>query len=114
MINKGKQLQLDFTVEDESVFAMLYLVTINYRRSFGEWPEHVCAENIRWSPGRDGAVRLRTNNGWPMMFLLPKADLAAERNDSLFVEARWLSLARSLEFTQRLERFSDEAKRVQK
>jgi hypothetical protein len=37
-----------------------------------------------------------------------------ERNDWLFVEARWLSLARSLEFTQRLERFSDEAKRNQK
>ena len=37
-----------------------------------------------------------------------------ERNDWLFIEARWLSLARSLEFTQRLERFSDEAKRVQK
>jgi hypothetical protein len=53
---KGRQLQLDFTVEDEGVFTMPWSATINYRRSFGEWPEHVCAENIRWSPGRDGAV----------------------------------------------------------
>jgi hypothetical protein len=34
-----------------------------------------------------------------------------ERSDWLFVEARWLSLAHSLEFTQGLKRFSDEAKR---
>jgi hypothetical protein len=31
-----------------------------------------------------------------------------ERSDWLFVEARWLSLAHNLEFTQRLERFSGE------
>src|SRR5215467_12134581 len=53
---KGKQLQLDFMVEDEGVFTMPWSATINYRRSFGEWPEHVCAENTRWSPGKDGAV----------------------------------------------------------
>ena len=34
-----------------------------------------------------------------------------ERSDWLFVEQRWLTLARSLEFAQRIERFSDEAKR---
>ena len=34
-----------------------------------------------------------------------------ERTDWLFVEARWLTLARSLEFTQRLENFSGEVKR---
>jgi len=33
-----------------------------------------------------------------------------ERSDWLFVEARWLSLAHSLEFMQRLERFSDKAR----
>jgi hypothetical protein len=36
---------------------------------------------------------------------------APERADWLFVEARWLMLARSLEFTRRLEDFSDEMKR---
>jgi len=42
-----------------------------------------------------------------------RAQIAAtpqERRDWLFVEARWLSLAHSLEFTQRLERFSDKAR----
>ena len=41
-----------------------------------------------------------------------RAKIAAtpqERRDWLFVEARWLSLAHSLEFMQRLERFSEKA-----
>ena len=41
-----------------------------------------------------------------------RAKIAAtpqERSDWLFVEARWLALALSLEFTERLERFSREA-----
>ena len=41
-----------------------------------------------------------------------RAKIAAapqERSDWLFVEARWLSLAHSLEFMQRLERFSEKA-----
>jgi hypothetical protein len=33
-----------------------------------------------------------------------------ERSDWLFVEARWLALAHSLEFTEQLESFSDEAR----
>jgi hypothetical protein len=37
-----------------------------------------------------------------------------ERNDWRFVEARWLTLACSLEFARRIEGFSDEAKRNQK
>ena len=36
---------------------------------------------------------------------------AQERADWLFVEAGWLTPARSLEFTRRLEDFSDEVKR---
>jgi hypothetical protein len=41
-----------------------------------------------------------------------RAKIAAtpqERSDWLFVEARWLPLAHSLELTQQLERFSNEA-----
>jgi hypothetical protein len=37
-----------------------------------------------------------------------------ERNDWLFVGARWLTLAHSLEFTRPAERFFGEAKRNQK
>ena len=40
-----------------------------------------------------------------------RAKIAAtpqERSDWLFVEARWLAVAQSLEFAQRLETFSDE------
>jgi hypothetical protein len=44
---RGKALQLQFTVEDEGVFTMPWSATITYRRSFGEWPEHVCAESRR-------------------------------------------------------------------
>ncbi|HEY7297572.1 MAG TPA: hypothetical protein VH684_06500 [Xanthobacteraceae bacterium] len=36
---------------------------------------------------------------------------ARERNDWLFMEERWLVLARSLEFSRRLERFTHEAAR---
>jgi hypothetical protein len=43
---KGKQLQLDFTVEDEGVFTMPWSATVVYRRSSVEWPEHVCAESL--------------------------------------------------------------------
>jgi hypothetical protein len=43
----SKGLQLQFTVEDEGVFTMPWSATITYRRSFREWPEFVCAENLR-------------------------------------------------------------------
>jgi hypothetical protein len=36
---------------------------------------------------------------------------AQERTDWLFVEARWLTLARSLEFTRRLDDFCGEVRR---
>jgi hypothetical protein len=45
---KGKGLQLQFTVEDEGVFAMPWTATITYRRaSHTAWEEFVCAENIQ-------------------------------------------------------------------
>ena len=54
---KGKGLQLQFTVEDEGVFTMPWSATVTYRRALGEWPEVICAENIReYYAGRDTAV----------------------------------------------------------
>jgi hypothetical protein len=47
--DKGKGLQLQFTVEDEGVFTMSWSATITYRRPLGEWREMVCAENLRAS-----------------------------------------------------------------
>jgi hypothetical protein len=44
---KGAGLQLEFTVDDEGVFTVPWSASITYWRSFGEWPEHVCAENLR-------------------------------------------------------------------
>jgi hypothetical protein len=43
---KGQALQLQFTVEDEGVFTVPWSATITYWRSFEEWPEFVCAENL--------------------------------------------------------------------
>jgi len=43
---KGKGLQLEFTVEDDGVFAMRWSATITYRRAWNEWPEDVCAESL--------------------------------------------------------------------
>ena len=42
---KGKVLQLQFTVDDPSVFTTPWSATVIYHRSSDEWPEHVCAEN---------------------------------------------------------------------
>jgi hypothetical protein len=43
--NKGKALQLEFTVEDKGVFTTAWTATKTYRRVFRDWPENVCAEN---------------------------------------------------------------------
>src|SRR5262249_9032456 len=58
---RGKHLQLQFTVEDESVFTTPWAATIPYGPGFdgrgpAEWPELVCAENTFFSPGKDAAV----------------------------------------------------------
>jgi hypothetical protein len=49
---RGKHLQLQFTVEDEGVFTTPWSATITYGPGFdgrgpAEWPELVCAENLR-------------------------------------------------------------------
>ena len=53
---RGKGLQLQFTVEDEGVFAMPWSATITYRRAMGVWPEYVCTENAYDYSGRDTTV----------------------------------------------------------
>jgi hypothetical protein len=49
---RGKGLQLEFTVEDEKVFAKPWSAAISYRRPLGEWPEIACADNTRDYIGR--------------------------------------------------------------
>jgi hypothetical protein len=49
---KGKGLQLDFTVEDDGVFAKPWSASISYRRPLGEWPEMACADNTHDYVGR--------------------------------------------------------------
>ncbi len=44
---RGKGLQLEFTVEDDGVFAMPWSATITYLRAgHDDWHERVCAENV--------------------------------------------------------------------
>ena len=55
--NKGKGLQLQFTVEDKEVFTTPWSATKTYRRVFRDWPEQVCAENPhKYSTEKDAAV----------------------------------------------------------
>ena len=42
---RRKHLQLEFTVEDETVFTVPWSATITYGRPLGAREEHVCAEN---------------------------------------------------------------------
>jgi hypothetical protein len=54
---RGKGLQLDFTVEDDSVFTRPWSAAISYRRPLGGWPEMSCAENSAWHfPGMNDAA----------------------------------------------------------
>jgi hypothetical protein len=53
----GKVLQLQFTVDDPGVFTMPWSSSITYRRSFNEWTELICAENIHeYYAGREADV----------------------------------------------------------
>jgi hypothetical protein len=53
----GKVLQLQFTVEDPGVFTTPWSSSITYRRSFNEWTELICAENIHeYYVGREADV----------------------------------------------------------
>jgi hypothetical protein len=54
--NRGKYLQLKFTVEDEGAFTMPWSATITYGLPLVEWAEHVCAENTQWFPGTEAAI----------------------------------------------------------
>jgi hypothetical protein len=45
--DRGKGLQLEFTVEDDGVFTMPWSALMSYRHARGGWPEFVCTENIR-------------------------------------------------------------------
>ena len=55
--DRGKYLQVQFTVEDEGVFTMPWSATITYGRGSGEWLEIVCAENPHeYDAGKDTAV----------------------------------------------------------
>jgi hypothetical protein len=40
-----KGLQVEFTVEDPSVFTTPWSGRVTYRRLIGDWPEAICAEN---------------------------------------------------------------------
>jgi hypothetical protein len=54
---RGKVLQLQFTVDDDSVFKTPWSATITYRRAVGGWPELICAENRgEYYHGRDSEV----------------------------------------------------------
>jgi hypothetical protein len=52
----GKHLQIHFTVEDEGVFTTPWSATITYGRGSKDWPEIVCAENIKKYYENDTAV----------------------------------------------------------
>ena len=54
--DRGKGLQLQFTVEDEGAFTMPWSATVTYRRPLGEWPEYICAESRDVFPGAAAAV----------------------------------------------------------
>ncbi len=55
--DKGRGLQLDFTVEDTGEFTMPWSAAVSYRRPLGQWPEMVCAENPHgYFPGRHADV----------------------------------------------------------
>jgi hypothetical protein len=50
-------LQIDFTVEDPSVFTMAWSGRVTYRRLVGIWPEAVCSENPHeYYSGREAAI----------------------------------------------------------
>ena len=59
---KGKGLQLEFTVEDDGVFAKPWSAAVSYRRPLGEWSEMVCVENTNgYFPGKHAAVPTADN-----------------------------------------------------
>jgi hypothetical protein len=55
--DRGKGLQLQFTVEDANVFTAPWSAVVTYRRAGSPWQEQVCAENIReYYAGKDTQI----------------------------------------------------------
>ena len=54
--DRGRHLQLQFTVDDEGVFMTPWTATMTYGRSTADWAEAVCAENTQWFPGQEAAL----------------------------------------------------------
>ena len=57
--DRGKYLQLQFTVEDKGVFTTPWTATMTYGSGGSDpadWLEQACAENILWYPGKDADV----------------------------------------------------------
>jgi hypothetical protein len=54
--HRGKSLQLQFTVEDKSVFTIPWTATMTYGFGPANWTEQVCAENIQWYSGKEADV----------------------------------------------------------
>src|SRR5882757_10769504 len=58
--SRGKYLQLQFTVEDKSVFTTPWTATMTYGAggddAAADWSEYACAENIQWYPGKESDV----------------------------------------------------------
>jgi len=57
--SRGNYLQLQFTVEDKTVFTTPWRATMTYRSGGNaptDWAELTCAENIQWYPGKDSDV----------------------------------------------------------
>jgi hypothetical protein len=54
--DRGKYLQLRFTVDDEGVFTTPWTATMTYWRGSADWTESVCAENTQWFPGTEAAL----------------------------------------------------------
>jgi len=56
---RGKYLQLQFTVDNKTVFTTPWSATMTYRSGGNvatDWAELTCAENIQWYPGKDSDV----------------------------------------------------------
>jgi hypothetical protein len=55
--DRGKGLQLQFTVEDAKFFTTPWSASVTYRRAGSPWQEQVCAENIReYYAGKDTQI----------------------------------------------------------
>jgi hypothetical protein len=55
--DRGKGLQLQFTVEDANVFTTPWSAVVTYRRAGSPWQEQVCAENTReYYAGKDTLI----------------------------------------------------------